>query len=117
MTSTDREILISINDRVSRLEGDMTELKAEVRVVQDNQVALARRIDRLDDKFDMMQTSVYWIFAAIGIFLAAATFLPSALSSRNKETPAPAPATAEKGLSVSDVLNLIELSARKEKAS
>ena len=77
MISSDREILISINGevqslsmRVSRLEGEISGLRTEIKEIRDNQVILSHDLASL-------QTSVYWIFAAIGIFLAAVSILPS----------------------------------------
>lgn len=73
MSSTDREILLDIQAEQLRQRQELTEIRAEVRELHEEQKLLHSKIDGL-------QTSVYWVLGAIAAIVAAAA-LPAAVSS------------------------------------
>lgn len=68
MVSTDREILLDIKAELSKQRQEFTEFKGVVLKRLDN-VEYEQRL--LHSKIDGLQTSVYWVLGAVGIFLAA----------------------------------------------
>ena len=68
MLSTDREILLDIKAELSKQRQEFTEFKGVVLKRLDN-VEYEQRL--LHSKIDGLQTSVYWVLGAVGIFLAA----------------------------------------------
>ena len=83
MTSSDREILISINDRVSRLEGEVAAFRTETLQRFDR---IERRLDMSEARIEWLQTTVYWGFAIIA-FIAA--IIPSWHKQDSKELQPP----------------------------
>ena len=65
-----------MNAAVGSLRSEMrendTQIRSEIRV-------LDSRIEGLNMRFDVLQTSVYWGFTLIGLILAFAVFVPSLL--------------------------------------
>lgn len=92
MESSDREILLRIEGRVIRLEGKVDGLSERVGTLEAKVGALEQGQRLLHVQIDSLQTSVYWVLAAIGIFLAS-LIIPSL---RKKD-----------GLSLQDVLALM----------
>ena len=73
MESTDREILIAIQAEQARQREEFSEFRGEVRQELDSPHT---ELLILNHDVANLQTSVYWVLGAIGIFLAALV-LPS----------------------------------------
>ncbi|MBQ3397058.1 MAG: hypothetical protein IJG34_00160 [Synergistaceae bacterium] len=70
MTSSDREILISINNRLERIEQVQGQMRAEIRQLQDESIRTVSRLDSLE-------TYGGWLIAAITLMAALMTiFIP-----------------------------------------
>ena len=93
MTSTDREILLEINGRIMRMESRLENVESRVEVIE-------RRLDIQGTKLEDLQTSVYWVFAGIGILLAISTIFLALMPFMRRE---------EKGVSLSEVIAMINL--------
>ena len=89
MTSADmdnvyvrKDVFYARMDRMETLlEKTLTEIKADNTQLRSNIKALSERVDQnfafLNMRIDSLQTSVYWIFAAMSIIIALVTFLPA----------------------------------------
>ncbi len=77
MTSTDREILISINNRLEVLTQQNPEMNARISALErqkeirtQQQTAMTYELVNTNNKIDMLQTSIYCFFAAVAIIAA-----------------------------------------------
>ncbi len=89
MTSSDREILISINNeihsintRLERLENRVGLIEQDISTLKTQTQALSDKVSINTVKIEMLQTSVYWGFAIIA-FIAAV--IPSWTSRKNSK--------------------------------
>ena len=78
MTSSDRDILISINGRLERIELRLDRVEQRLDRVEQRLTAVEQKVEALTVKQDILQTSVYWGFAVMGlIFAFVGIFVPS----------------------------------------
>ena len=104
MESSDRELLIEINGRLLSIEAEQARQANEISAAR-NEIREMREGQRiLSVQVDALQTSVYWVLAAIGIFLAAIAVLPT--WNRKQEKPAPE-VKPETSITPSEILRMI----------
>ena len=84
MESTDRELLLSINGRLITLE-------AEQSGMQERMNALIQQQERIADRLEWMQTTIYWGFAIIALIVGLFTLWLSTPKARKHEDPPHSP--------------------------
>ena len=105
MTSSDREILIAIDGKVTVLGARVDALEASMREVREEQRLLRAEISSLT-------TAVYWVLGAIGIFLGALgvfTALYLWLSDKRREGKNIAPAFSQTSRPAEDFREMYHL--------
>ncbi len=116
MTSSDREILISINDKIEVLtrqnvqfDRRISALENEMSAQREQLTAIKYELVNTNNKFDMLQTSIYWFFAAIAILAALIALIPIVQSFKRK----PETETHGQNFTFSDIRDLIRLEIAK----
>ena len=88
MTSSDREILLDLKAEQQKMRQDFSEFKA---VVLEKFTVLETELTLVKHDVANLQTSVYWVLAAIGIFIAAVALHPFGKGEGGKPSQPPQP--------------------------
>lgn len=102
MTSSDREILIAIDGKVTVLGERVDRLEARVAAVERGVEALSIELRHTNDRIDWMQTTIYWGFALLAFLVGAIPIVQG----RNHDT------SEHGGLSYRDVKDIIKAELR-----
>ncbi len=114
MTSSDREILISINNEIHSINTRLNSLENRVAIIEQDISTLKTQTQAISDqvntntlKIEMLQTTVYWGFAIIA-FIAAV--IPSWTSRKNdNEKPIIIQSPPQPHISYSDIREIVKL--------
>ena len=106
MTSSDREILIAIDGKVTALGERLDHLEARVAAVERRIETLSIEVQHNTDRIDWVQTTVYWGFAMIAFIVGA---IPIVQGRNHDQSP-------HGGLSFRDVKDIIKSELREREA-
>lgn len=107
MMSSDREILIEIQGSIYRLNTRLEHVEAEQKELRAEIIHTREDVRELSGRIGVLESSIGWGLAVIGIFLAFITFVTGCFVFLKREKPEPERVQRDTGLSRLEVVQIM----------